>query len=570
MVWGIVVTAVGLLIAVLGAGGAQLPALLLGLALVSARRVPDTALGRVSKRASLSLAGLALVVVFLLPASFWDIIRDDWSDNFASFFITGAFLVTGTVMLVMNNSRVILAAMVNTVGLYRRLTPVVKSAVAYPLRYGFRTGLSVAMFAVVVYSVVVMSVLIEGFNDLFDNQERLAGGYDVYGFVQSDLNPVNDLRSAVEDREDLSFVSRIDGRPEVGTFRTVFAAEGVLPDHTPSAGEIDFQQTNVTGIDRDFFETNGFGIELATAEYMVDGEFDSRRLWEDLATQPGLAVVDAQMVPSRNSFQFDLAFERLMLEAEGLYIENETMDPIRVTVRDLESGSQFDLTVVGVLDALASTGPMPLGLYTSSEFLAEVTGRDLDATQFFFKVEPGADDPGGRLETALFEHGVETLDIGETLQELQGSQRSFFDLLLAFMLLGLVVGIAALGVISARAVVERRHGIGVMRAVGFSQPAVLLIFLAESSFIALLGIAIGLALGILTGVNIVADVRSVEPDIQLLFPWSRLVLIVACAYLFSLLTTLLPARQGIPDFPCRGTAVRVGPALDLMWRVCHD
>ena len=249
------------------------------------------------------------------------------------------------------------------------------------------------------------------------------------------------------------------------------------------------------------------------------------------------------MVPSRNNFQFDLAFDRLMLDVEGLFIENETMDPIRVTVRDLESGSQFDLTVVGVLDSLASTGPVPLGLYTSSEFLTGATGRQLDATQFFFKVEPGTDDPAGRLETALFEHGVETLDIGETLQELQGSQRSFFDLLLAFMLLGLVVGIAALGVITARAVVERRHAIGVMRAVGFSRATVLLIFLAESSFIALLGIGIGLALGIVTGVNIIADVRSVEPDIELLFPWSRLVLIVACAYLFSLLTTLLPARQ---------------------------
>ena len=543
LLWGIVVTALGLLIAVVGAGGAQLPAMLFGIALVPLGASLILRWAGVSKRVSLSLAGLVLVIVFVLPASFWDIVRDDWTDNFASFFITGAFLVTGAVMLVMNNSRVILAAMVNTVGLYRRLTPVVKSAVAYPLRFGFRTGLSVAMFAVVVYSVVVMSVLIEGFNDLFDNQERLAGGYDVYGFAQSDLNPVTDLRSTVQDREELSFVSRIDGRPEVGTFRTVFAAEGVLPDHAPLVGDIEYQRTNVTGIDPDFFETNSFGIELATAEYLVDGEFDSRRLWDDLEANPGLAVVDAQMIPTRNNFQFDLAFERLILEAEGLYIENETMDPVRVTVRDLESGSQFDLTVVGVLDALASTGPVPLGLYTSSEFLTESTGRDLDATQFFFKVEPGTDDPGGRLETALFEHGVETLDIAETLEEFQGSQRSFFDLLLAFMLLGLVVGIAALGVISARAVVERRHGIGVMRAVGFSRAAVLLIFLAESSFIALLGIAIGLALGILTGVNIIADVRSQEPDIQLLIPWSRLVLIVACAYLFSLATTLLPARQ---------------------------
>ena len=33
--------------------------------------------------------------------------------------------------------------------------------------------------------------------------------------------------------------------------------------------------------------------------------------------------------------------------------------------------------------------------------------------------------------------------------------------------LGLVVGVAALGVISARSVVERRQQIGVLRAIGF-------------------------------------------------------------------------------------------------------
>ena len=33
--------------------------------------------------------------------------------------------------------------------------------------------------------------------------------------------------------------------------------------------------------------------------------------------------------------------------------------------------------------------------------------------------------------------------------------------------LGLVVGVAALGVISARAVVERKQQIGILRAIGF-------------------------------------------------------------------------------------------------------
>jgi hypothetical protein len=43
---------------------------------------------------------------------------------------------------------------------------------------------------------------------------------------------------------------------------------------------------------------------------------------------------------------------------------------------------------------------------------------------------------------------------------------TFNRLIQGFMGLGLLVGVAALGVISARSVVERRQQIGVMRALG--------------------------------------------------------------------------------------------------------
>ena len=62
--------------------------------------------------------------------------------------------------------------------------------------------------------------------------------------------------------------------------------------------------------------------------------------------------------------------------------------------------------------------------------------------------------------------------------------------------LGLIVGVAALGVISARAVVERRQQIGVLRAIGFRKRMVQLSFLLESSFIALTSIVVGTGLGL--------------------------------------------------------------------------
>ena len=103
--------------------------------------------------------------------------------------------------------------------------------------------------------------------------------------------------------------------------------------------------------------------------------------------------------------------------------------------------------------------------------------------------------------------------------------------------------------ISARAVVERRHEIGVMRSIGYSRRMVQMSFLAESSFIGLLGITLGLVLGLITGINVISDIRTDEPNIQLIIPWGKLILIGVGGYLFSLLTTYLPAVQAARTAP---------------------
>ena len=82
---------------------------------------------------------------------------------------------------------------------------------------------------------------------------------------------------------------------------------------------------------------------------------------------------------------------------------------------------------------------------------------------------------------------------------------TFNRLIEGFMGLGLIVGVAALGVISARSVVERRQQIGVMRAIGFRDTMVQAAFLLESSFIALTSIVVGTALGLVLAYNIVDD-----------------------------------------------------------------
>src|SRR5207244_8409662 len=81
----------------------------------------------------------------------------------------------------------------------------------------------------------------------------------------------------------------------------------------------------------------------------------------------------------------------------------------------------------------------------------------------------------------------------------------FLRLIEGFMLLGLIVGVAALGVIAARSVVERRQQIGVLRSIGFQAGTIRLGFLLESGFLALTSIIVGAALGLAMASNVVQD-----------------------------------------------------------------
>jgi putative ABC transport system permease protein len=153
------------------------------------------------------------------------------------------------------------------------------------------------------------------------------------------------------------------------------------------------------------------------------------------------------------------------------------------------------------------------------------------------------------LEKAFAENGLQAVAVEEEIRDGSASQGLFNNLLMGFMGLGLLVGIAALGVIAARSVVERRQQIGMLRALGFQRGQVRLAFLIESSFIALLGIGLGVALGAALSVGIVDSFAEQFAGVQYTVPWTTLGVVVGLAYAASLLTTFLPARQASKVYP---------------------
>jgi len=111
-----------------------------------------------------------------------------------------------------------------------------------------------------------------------------------------------------------------------------------------------------------------------------------------------------------------------------------------------------------------------------------------------------------------------------------------------FMGLGLLVGIAAVGVIAFRTVVERRQHIGMLRAIGYKRSTVALSFLMESSFVTLLAIFSGVTLAILLAYALVTSGELAE-DATYHVPWVQILIFAVVTYVASLAMTWIPARQ---------------------------
>jgi putative ABC transport system permease protein len=204
------------------------------------------------------------------------------------------------------------------------------------------------------------------------------------------------------------------------------------------------------------------------------------------------------------------------------------------------------VTIVGIIDRRAAVNFR--GLYVAPAVLQGLGVPDRPAgARFFFRLRPGVDVNEARaaLGAAFFAEGLQTENLAERFQNESGPLLLASRMLQLFVALGLFVGIAALGVISTRAAVERRQEIGVLRAIGLSRGRVAISLLLEAALVVLLGSTLGIGLGLILCRNVFAVqfFDRFQPGLKLAVPWSELLLTVAVTCVAALIATWLPARQ---------------------------
>jgi putative ABC transport system permease protein len=527
---GALAVGLGALAAAAGASAHQATPFLLGVSLVIVGLVPIARAFGLGDRVTHTVGGLALVAWWLLPAGVYNALVGTLTWDFSVWIIAGLIVVFGATWTIMYNADVALAAVTRATGRIRSLAPVVRMAVAYPLRSRLRTSMTLAMFTLVVFTLVTGSTISGSFIHNLDDVDSFGGGFDVRAVV-APIRRIDDMRGALARAGPAAGVDPADV--------SAIGAQSLVPAEARQAGTAGFADYPVRGVDDEFLASTTYGLAAVARGYR-----SPEAVWSAMNATPGLAVVDPFVVPRRNKFFAGVLPE---FRLHGFFVEDKTFDPIPVRVHDPATGTDLDLTVIGVLE---DSAPLEMAGITTSQRTLAPLGPEAAPSTFWFRLADGADAEAvaAGLESAFLDDGLEAQTLQDRLDEAVASSWTINRLIQGFIGLGLIVGVVALGVVSARAVVERRQQIGVLRAIGFQPAMVRLAFLAEASFVSLTAIAVGCGLGLITAANVVAYVGQ-QQQVALAVPWANLAVIFAVVYLAALASTLLPALRASRVYP---------------------
>ncbi len=472
-----------------------------GLAVLTMRVLPP--------RAVFTAAGAFIVGWVLSPWKFFSIANAD----ITLFIAAGLLLVFGGLLIVMFNSDSVLALATRIV---RRRTwrPVVRTAIAYPMNKKFRTGATLASIALVMFTIATMSgIQAEVSSSIATTSIRESGGFDLLG---SSGIPISNWSAAFDGYNATTGSTNI-------TLALPLTQARVQVVTDPSFTGLVFNTTFV-GVPTDWTPLCPLGqaatdARLCFALQALDPAYpNAEAAWAAVRANPGLAIIDGSVIPNN----FGPNFGVLSASVGDTFYYGNRSEPRSVRI-------------IGILYE-----QFVQGFWVSGDFLKQEFSID-GATTFYFKVRPGVDvtKAGHDLERYFISYQLITLNIQEFINQIQEATTGVFNLLEAYLALGLIVGIAGLGVITMRNVVERRQETGALRAIGFRKSMVLKSFLFELSFIALTGIALGVALGVALSYDLY--LRFFAAQAAFVIPWERLLLLGGIAFLGSVLATASPA-----------------------------
>jgi putative ABC transport system permease protein len=367
----------------------------------------------------------------------------------------------------------------------------------------------------VVLVMVVALTLIDVVGNAYGGDEPPVAGYDLQAEqgAGSSVNLDEELRNATA-------VSR-DAFTAIG---------GIAPSEVEMVRlglpRAKWQQASLAVADDGFLVGSRIGLDRRAGDYRNDAD-----AWAALQERPGTAIITAHAANDR--FEEDAA-------QDGS--EGAAFQPFTLWIRPTDGGQPIKLTVIGVVDARSA---LEEGIYLSQATAAGLSVPLPQPRTYYLAVRPGVrlKDAAEGLRVSFGERGLVVTTLGETLRVVQSVRLLLVRLVQGFMGLGLIAGIAALGLLSVQSVLERRQQLAALRALGFTGGQVRAMLLFESAAIAALGIVLGTSLGLVLARSLVAVLATSAPELRYAVPWKEIAVTVTMAFAGSAVAISLAAIQ---------------------------
>jgi putative ABC transport system permease protein len=436
----------------------------------------------------------------------------------ATFIVLGSLLTFSAVLLVSQNQQLLmrplrpLIARPTLGGLATRL------AVAYPIARRFRTGAILIMYGLVVFTLVLITVIGNLISAGTDAEVANASG----GFgVRADFNP----SAPVGDPARTFASGRFAGKVDAVAPLTVSGAKVT----NLIKGRTDPIDVIVVGTDPTLSQAGLFPLSRR-----LERLGDDPAVWRAVQSDPGYVILD-NFLGQENGGPGSITYQ-----------PGDTL-----TVTDPATGKAEPKTIAGILKSgqgfygVGNTGFVSPIIMSQQAARAQF-GSGAKLASAMVKPAAGVTDQAlaAELQGQYLPEGLVATQIRDQVERGLAANRGFFQLMQGFLALGLIVGIAGLGVVMVRAVRERRRNIGVLRALGFQSGTIQRAFLTESTFVALEGIVLGTALSIVTSYLLFKNDQELNASgVGFPIPWTSIAVLVAAAALASVLATVWPARQ---------------------------
>ncbi len=373
------------------------------------------------------------------------------------------------------------------------------------------------MYSLVVFTLVLITVLGGLINATVDNEVANASG----GFaVRADFNPANPVPDPARTLTSGRFAGRIDATVPL------LVSGGKVTNLASLSKPVD---CIVVGADPAIAEAGLYPLTKRLA-----GLGDDRAAWKAVMADRRYVILD-QFLGSTGGGPSSVTYK-----------PGDTL-----TLTDPATGKAEQKTIAGILKSGGGFYGIAGTNFTSPTIMSATAAREqfgsqAKLTSLLLKPAPGVSDAtlAADLQGQFLPQSLVATQVRQTVEKNFVATRSFFQLMQGFLALGLLVGIAGLGVVMVRAVRERRRNIGVLRALGFPARTVQRAFLTESSFVALEGIVLGTALSIVTSYLLFQNDPSFQgTGVGFPIPWLTIAVLVGASAVASLLATFWPARQ---------------------------